>query len=58
VFVAHHPEVASRLAELDRALAREQENERRRSWELLKEREQARRLGLSLDLDLGYGIEL
>jgi len=58
VFVAHHPEVASRLAELDRAIAREQENERRRSWELLKEREQARRLGLSLDLDLGYGIEL
>jgi hypothetical protein len=42
----------------DRAIAREQENERRHSWELLKDREQARRLGISHDLDLGCGIEL
>ena len=57
-FFTQHPEVPSRLAELDRAIAREQENERRRSWELLKEREQARRLGISQDLDRGYGMEL
>ncbi len=57
-FVAKHPEVPSRLAELDRDTAREQENERQRSWELLKEREQARDLGISHDLDRGYGMEL
>ena len=57
-FLANHPEVPSRLAELDRAIAREQENERRRSWELLKEREHARHLGISHELDQGYGIEL
>jgi len=57
-FLAQHPEVSSRLAELDRAIAHEQQNERRRSWELLKEREQARRLGISHELDRGYGIEL
>ena len=50
-FFADHPEVPSRLAELDRAIAREQENERRRSWELLKEREHARHLGISHELD-------
>jgi hypothetical protein len=50
--------VPSRLAELDQAIAREQDNERRRSWELLKEREHARSLGISQDLDQGYGIEL
>ncbi len=57
-FFADHPEVPSRLAQLDRAIAREQENERRRSWELLKEREHARHLGISHELDQGYGIEL
>jgi hypothetical protein len=57
-FFADHPDVPSRLAELDRAIAREQENERRRSWELLKAREHARHLGISHDLDRGYGIEL
>jgi hypothetical protein len=57
-FFADHPEVPSRLAELDRAIAREQENERRRSWELLKEREHARHLGICHELDQGYGIEL
>ncbi len=58
VFLAQHPEVPSRLAELDRAIAREQEHERQRSWELLKEREHARRLGISHDIDRGYGIDL
>ena len=57
-FLAQHPEVPNRLAELDRAIAREQENERRRSWELLNEREHARRLGIDHDLDRGYGMEL
>jgi hypothetical protein len=57
-FLAQHPAVPSRLAELDRAIAREEENERRRSWELLKERQQARRLGISQELDRGYGMEL
>ncbi len=57
-FFADHPEVPSRLAELDRAIAREQDYERRRSWELLKEREHARYLGISNELDQGYGIEL
>jgi hypothetical protein len=57
-FLAQHPEVPSRLAELDRAIVREQENERRRSWKLLKEREQARRFGISHELDRGFGIEL
>jgi len=57
-FLAQHPEVQSRLAELERAITREQENERRRSWERLKEREHARHLGISHDLDQGYGMEL
>jgi hypothetical protein len=57
-FFAKHPEVPRRLAELDRAIERAEENERQRSWELLKEREHARRLGLSHDLDHGYGMEL
>ncbi len=57
-FLAQHPEVPNRLAELDRAIAREHENERRRSWELLKEREHARRLGISHERDQRYGMEL
>jgi len=57
-FLTQHPEVPSRLVELDRAIALEEEIERRRSWELLKEREQARRLGISQELDRGYGMEL
>jgi hypothetical protein len=57
-FFAQCPEVPRRLAELDRAIAREQENERRRTWELLKEREQARRLGIAHDLDRDFGMEL
>jgi len=57
-FLAQHPEVPIRVAELDRAIAREQENERRRSWELLKEREQARRLGIDHKLERGYGVEI
>jgi hypothetical protein len=57
-FLAQHPEVPRRLTELDRAIGREQENERQRSWQLLKEREQARRPGISHDLDRGYGMEL
>ena len=56
--LARHPEVLSRLAELDRSIAREEENERRRSWELLKEREHARRLGIDHEPDRGYGVEL
>jgi len=57
-FFARHPEVPSRLAELHRAIERAEENERHRSWELLKERERARHLGISHELDQGYGIEL
>ena len=57
-FLAQHPEVQSRLAELHRAIEREQEHERRRSWELLKEREQARQIGISQELERGHGIEL
>jgi conjugative relaxase-like TrwC/TraI family protein len=57
-FLAQHPEVQSSLAELHRAIEREQEHERRRSWELLKEREQARQIGISQELDRGFGIEL
>ncbi len=57
-FLTQHPEVPNRLAALDRAIAREQENERQRSWEELKDREHARRLGIDHDLDRGYGIDL
>ncbi|HUC14263.1 MAG TPA: AAA family ATPase, partial [Acidimicrobiales bacterium] len=57
-FFAKHPEVPSRLAELDGAIERREESERQRSWELLKEREHARRLRISHDLDRGYGLEL
>jgi hypothetical protein len=57
-FFARHPEVPSRLAELDLAIEHAEENDRRRSWELLKEREHARRLDISHDLDRGYGLEL
>jgi conjugative relaxase-like TrwC/TraI family protein len=55
---AQHPEVPRRLAELERAIEREEERQRQRSWELVKEREHARHLGLSHDLDRGFGIEL
>jgi len=57
-FLTKYPEVPSRLVELDRAIERREENERRRSWELLKEREHTRRLGISHDPDRGYGLEL
>jgi hypothetical protein len=57
-FFARHPEVPSRLAELDRVIERAEDNERQRSWELVKEREHARRLGIDHDLDRGYGMEL
>jgi len=57
-FLAKHPEVPNRLAELDRAIERREDNERQRSWELLKEREHARHLGIYHDLDRGYGMEL
>jgi conjugative relaxase-like TrwC/TraI family protein len=55
---AQHPEVPRRLAELERAIERKEERQRQRSWELVKEREHARHLGLSHDLDRGFGIEL
>jgi len=57
-FLGQHPEVSNRLAQLDRAIARQQENERRRSWELLKEREHARRPGIHHDIDRDYGLGL
>jgi endonuclease YncB( thermonuclease family) len=57
-FFARHPEIPNRLAQLDRSIAREEDNERQHSWELLKEREQARRLGISHELDRGYDIGL
>ena len=57
-FFVRHPEVPSRLAELDLAIEHAEENDRRRSWELLKEREHARHRGIDHDLDRGYGMEL
>jgi hypothetical protein len=57
-FFARHPEVPSRLAELDRVIERAEENERQRTSELLKERGHARRLGPSQDLHRGYGLEM
>jgi hypothetical protein len=57
-FFARHPEVPNRLAELDRIIERAEENDRRRRWELLKERERARHLGIDHELDRGYGMEL
>jgi conjugative relaxase-like TrwC/TraI family protein len=57
-FLTKHPEVPSRLAELDRVIERREDNERQRSWDLLKDREHARRLSISHDLDRGYGLEL
>jgi len=57
-FLAEHPEVSRRLSELDRAIEHEQYLERHRSFELLLQREQARHLGVSHELDSGLGIDL
>jgi acyl carrier protein phosphodiesterase len=57
-FLTEHPEVPGRLADLNRAIKREQELERLRSWELVKQRELARHLGRSHDVDRGYEVEL
>ncbi len=53
-----HPEVPPRLAELDRAIEAAQALERRQHWELIRQREQARHLGPSHEIDNGLGIGL
>lgn len=57
-YLSEHPEVPGRLAELGRAIEREEELERSRSWERIAQREQARRLGISHEADTGLGIDL
>jgi hypothetical protein len=57
-FLAAHPEVPGRLADLDRAIQRGQELQRLRSWDLVRQHEQARHLGRSHEVDRGYGTEV
>lgn len=57
-YLSEHPEVPGRLAELNRAIEREEELERGRSWERILQREQARSLGISHEVDTGLGIDL
>jgi hypothetical protein len=57
-YLAANPEVPRRVAELDCELEREQERYRRERFELLRQREHHRRLGLTheLDRDVGMGL--
>ena len=57
-FLAEHPEVPARLADLDRAIEVAQELGRRQHWDLIRQPEQVRHLGLSQEIDNGYGIDL
>ena len=57
-YLAANPDVPRRLAELDHELEREQERDRRDRFELLRQREQDRRLGLTHELDRRVGMEL
>ena len=56
-YLAGNPELPRRVAELDRELEREQERDRRERFEVLRQREQDRRLGLTHDLDREVGRE-
>lgn len=57
-FLAEHPEVPARLADLDRAIEVAQKLGRRQHWDLIRQPEQVRHLGLSQEIDNGYGIGL
>jgi primosomal protein N'' len=57
-YLAEHPEVPGRLADLDRAIQRGQELQRLRSWDLVRQRHQDRHLGISQEVERGYGIDL
>jgi recombination DNA repair RAD52 pathway protein len=59
-FFEHNPDITGRVAEIDRSIERETEAERRRSWELLVAREQARSItrGHHIEHDLGPGLDL
>jgi hypothetical protein len=59
-FLGQHPDVLQRVAELDSAIELETDLDRRRSWELLLERERSRSLprGHDLGRDLGPGLDL
>ena len=56
-FLAEHPEVPSRLAELDEAIRREDDLERQQSWARVLHHEQVRQLGMLHELDTGLGID-
>ncbi|MGA3220317.1 MAG: hypothetical protein ABSE77_14765 [Acidimicrobiales bacterium] len=57
-YLAQHPEVPRRLAELDHAIARGHELDRLHRLVLLRQREQAQHVGPSHHLDRGHGIDL
>ena len=57
-FLAEHPEVPHRLAKLGRAIEREQEVQRGQTYRRILQREQARHLGVSYQVDTGLGIDL
>jgi len=57
-FLAAHPEVPRRLAELDRAIEHEHEVERQRVWEHVRQLEQSLHFGLTHEVDRGLGIDL
>jgi conjugative relaxase-like TrwC/TraI family protein len=58
VFLAEHPDVPHRLAELGRAIEHEQQLQRRQSYERVMQREQARHAGIWREPDTGLGIDL
>ncbi len=57
-FLAEHPDVPRRLADLDRAIEHEQEFRRRHSYQRILQREQVRHLAISHEVDSGLGIDL
>ena len=57
-FLAKHPDVPSRLAELGRAIEQEQEVQRGQSYKRVLQREQARRRSISRAPDTGLGIDM
>jgi conjugative relaxase-like TrwC/TraI family protein len=57
-FLAMHPDVPQRLAELGRAIKHEQELQRRHSYENMMQREQAHQVGIWRAPDTGLGIDM
>ncbi len=65
-FLAEHPDVPRRLAELDREIRHQQKLERRRSFEpvlrsgpqVARRHQEAPRFGISHERDTGRGIDL